>query len=154
MKKYAFIQNGIVESIIEGKVDSSRNWSEYYGEKKGMLCVAIPENESVGIGFKYADGVFQNPVTQLSEAELLEQWRSTFSVPTYKLEIELEERGLMTTVQGLIDDASRSTQIGWEKSPTVRRMSPTVLTLAQHPSLALTAEDLDDIFKSANLMEL
>lgn len=84
----------------------------------------------------------------------LQRWRSTFSVPTYKLEIELEERGLMTTVQALINGASRSTQIGWEKSPTVRRMSPTMLALAQHPSLALTAEDLDDIFKSAELREL
>lgn len=89
-----------------------------------------------------------------SPAYEVEKWRQTFSVPTYKLEIELEERGLMATVQALIDGASRSTQIGWEKSPTVRRMSPTMLALAQHPSLALTAEDLDDIFKSADLRKL
>ena len=84
----------------------------------------------------------------------IEQWRQSFKVPTYKLEIELEERDLMATVQSIIDQSEKSVRIGWKKSPTVRRMSQTVLGLASHPDIALTAEDLDDIFKSADLREL
>lgn len=84
MKRYAFIQNGIVTGIIEGKVDGSRNWEDYYGDKRGMLCVAIPENEPVGVGFKYTNSVFENPVTELSEAERVEQWRSNASLTRRK----------------------------------------------------------------------
>ena len=84
----------------------------------------------------------------------IEQWRNSFKVPTYKLEIELEERGLMETVQTIIDQSPKPVRIGWNKSPTVRRMSPTVLGLASHPDIALTAEQLDDIFKSAEQREL
>ena len=91
---------------------------------------------------------------QPSEAELLEQWRNSFKVATYKLEIELEERGLMETVQTIIDQSPKSVRIGWNKSPTVRRMSQTVLGLASHPEIALTAEQLDDIFKTADQREL
>ena len=91
---------------------------------------------------------------QPSEAEQLEQWRNSFKVPTYKLEIELEERGLMATVQTIIDQSPKSVRIGWQKSPTVRRISQTVLGLASHPEIALSAEQLDDIFKSADLREL
>ena len=83
-----------------------------------------------------------------------EKWRKDCVIPLYKLEGELEERGLLSTVETLLQGSSKKVQIAWMKSPTVRRMSPTVLTLAQHPSLALTAEDLDDIFEKAQLIEL
>ena len=104
-----------------------------------------------------ADG-YDKPTMQEIEDGIpqleLEQWRNSFKVATYKLEIELEERGLMATVQTIIDQSPKSVRIGWNKSPTVRRMSQTVIGLASHPDIALTAEQLDDIFKSADLREL
>lgn len=83
-----------------------------------------------------------------------EKWRKTFSVPTYKLEIELEERGFMETIQGIIDQSPRAVQIAWQKAGVIRRMSPTVLAMAPHPKLKFTPEQLDDIFKSADKREL
>ena len=66
----------------------------------------------------------------------------------------MEERGLMETVQAIIDQYPKSVRIGWDKSPTVRRMSQTVIGLASHPEIALSAEQLDDIFKTADQREL
>lgn len=152
MKYYARIINVVVVQVI---IAAAKDFKAMKLEGEWIECSA-----DTSVGDKYENSSFLRPPSKaevIDEAvlqERLERWRQTFSVPTYKLEIELEERGLMTTVQALIDRASRSTQIGWEKSPTVRRMSPTMLALAQHPSLALTAEDLDDIFKSADLREL
>ena len=62
MKKYAFIKDGKVHSIIEGKDDATKDWESYYGKLKGMVCKAIPEAGSVGVGFTYADGIFENPI--------------------------------------------------------------------------------------------
>src|SRR5665811_919682 len=130
MKKYAFIENGEVRSVIEGKDDATRDWESYYGGLKGMSCVAIPDTESVGIGFKYENNTFVNPTPIISETEQLEQWRNSFSTDLYKIKIELDNMGDLDAVDAIIATQPKRVQIAWKTANTVRRNSPTVAGLA------------------------
>lgn len=86
--------------------------------------------------------------SQPTEAERLEQWRLTFSVELYKLKITLENKGDLEAIESIIASQPKQVQIAWENTPTVRRNSPTVASLAI--TMNYTDEVLDQLFKDAS----
>jgi len=87
----------------------------------------------------------------LPEAEKAE-WRSTFKTDLYKLKIVLDTMGDLEAVEGIISQQSKGVQLAWDNANSIRRNSPTVVTLAQ--AMEYSDEQLDTIFKQADEVKL
>lgn len=74
--------------------------------------------------------------------------REKVSAEKYKIEIILHRMELLTTVQGMIEQADMEVKIAWKHTKNIRRDSPTVATFAQ--ALGLSDEDIDELFLQAN----
>lgn len=151
MKRYAFIENGTVTQIIEG--NEGDNWAEYYGRKRGVLCVVIPDNERVGIGFLYTDSVFENLVTELSEAEQLEQWRQSASLSRRRFKIGealylVDGTPLVQLIEALLAGLPEPTKtvatISYEQSGNFDRLDPFILQFSG--ALGMSEEETDAFF--------
>ena len=82
----------------------------------------------------------------------IEQWRNSFKVELYKLKIALENKGDLEAIEAIIASQPKQVQIAWNNTPTVRRNSPTVASLAV--VMEYTDEVLDQLFKDANEVTL
>lgn len=78
--------------------------------------------------------------------------REKVSAEKYKIEIILHRMELLTTVQGMIEQADMEVKIAWNNTKNIRRDSPTVATFAQ--ALGLSDEDIDELFYEANQIKI
>lgn len=70
----------------------------------------------------------------------------------WRLEIILEEDGLLDSVNQIVSQANERTQKAWEKAPKINRYSNALEAIRK--ALELTHEQVDDIFKRANSIEI
>lgn len=74
------------------------------------------------------------------------------TVSQAQLRIALHRRGLLTTVQAMVDAASDpEVSIRWS-APTMERHSPLLIAMASLPPLALTEVEIDQIFREAGAL--
>lgn len=148
MRKYAFIKDGKVDSVIDGKDDNSRNWEEYYSKTMGMKCVAVPDELRVSTSDAYEDGQFKNAI---------EQWRSTAKLPSRKfwLGVEFYPYGdgfMLGAIQDAIKNLAhpkmkKKVMIELERTHEFNRNAKSTLMMIN--AIGMTAEQADDFFKWA-----
>lgn len=71
------------------------------------------------------------------------------SITPRQCRLILHSQGLLTTIETLIASQDEATKIAWEYASEFRRDDPLLLSLASHPSLALTPEQVDQFFIAA-----
>jgi len=74
------------------------------------------------------------------------------SVSQAQLRIALHRRGLLTTVQAMVDGSGDPEVVIRWGAPTMERHSPTLIAMASQPPLALTEADIDQIFREAGAL--
>lgn len=73
--------------------------------------------------------------------------REAVSVSRFQALAALSNAGLLATAQAAVDAAGGVTKLAFDNALEFRRMSPTVLAMAQ--ALSLTDQQLDDLFTAA-----
>ena len=73
--------------------------------------------------------------------------REAMVVSPFQAKTALEAAGLLTQVEGIIAAADATTQRAWSEAVEFKRLSPTILALAN--SIGLTDTQIDDLFRSA-----
>lgn len=88
-----------------------------------------------------------------TEEEALAVWRNTTEVTRFQARAALYQFGLLDAVETQMksEDTPMLARIAWQDASVFKRMSPTVLSLAG--LLALTDEQLDDLFKLAATLD-
>ncbi len=86
-------------------------------------------------------------------AERLANWRASAKVSKFQAKAALKQAGLLQQVRDMMaaladDDLTR---LAWEDAQEFRRDSPAVLAMAT--DLALSDEQLDDLFEQAATIE-
>lgn len=119
-------------------VDTLVATAEVAAERGWVSC-----DDAVAIGWTYPDGVFSAPVVEQPIPPVPP------SVSQAQLRIALHRRGLLATVQAMVDAAGDpEVSIRWG-APTMERHSPLLITMATLPPLALTEAEIDQIFREA-----
>tara|TARA_Y100000310_G_scaffold206098_1_gene206431 strand:+ start:347 stop:649 length:303 start_codon:yes stop_codon:yes gene_type:complete len=85
------------------------------------------------------------------EQEALEAWRSSCKVTPAQAKRALLRAGLLDEVEAIMADENtdREIKIAWEYSATFDRSSDLIEALQSHPTIDLTDEQVDDIFRTA-----
>jgi len=73
------------------------------------------------------------------------------SVSAVQFRITAAAHGILGTIEAIIADEQtpQEAKIAWEHAREFERASPTIEALRQHPSINLTAEQVDDLFREA-----
>lgn len=73
------------------------------------------------------------------------------SVSAVQFRITAAAHGILGTIEAIIADEQtpQAVKIAWEYAREFERTSPTIEALRQHPSIDLTAEQVDDLFREA-----
>lgn len=73
------------------------------------------------------------------------------SISAVQFRITAQRHGLLDTIEAIIADPQtpEEVKIAWEYAREFERGSPTIEALRQHPSIDLTAEQVDDLFREA-----
>ena len=73
------------------------------------------------------------------------------SVSAVQFRITAAAHGILGTIEAIIADEQtpQEAKIAWEHAREFERASPTIEALRQHPSVNLTAEQVDDLFREA-----
>jgi hypothetical protein len=71
------------------------------------------------------------------------------SITPRQCRLILHSQGLLATIETLIAEQDEATKIAWEYASEFRRNDPLLLSLAAHPSLDLTSEQIDAFFIAA-----
>lgn len=139
--------------MILSEKNGQPDFSELFGVEK--FNDIPPERQNYLKGWRSVEGGFEVdlheiPVTEACELVLegATALREKVLAAKYKIEIILHRMELLTTVQGMIDQADVEIQIAWNHTKNIRRDSPTVATFAQ--ALSLSDEDVDELFYEAN----
>ena len=115
---------------LEVQYNNEPEWHHYRTDRHGDLIdeilVFIPE-----------------PATHVKPVIVPEQ------VSAYQARVQLERSGLLSSVQGLMDDPATDAEakIAWEYATVFVRSSPFIASLA--PGLGLTEQQLDQLFVDA-----
>lgn len=100
----------------------------------------------------YANGVWtqQWRVDNMTPEEIaarLSAWRSGASCSPFQGRVALSNAGLLSQVQTVVNSADDKTKVAWEYALVWNRVSPMIETLGA--AMALTPEQIDDLFKAA-----
>lgn len=73
------------------------------------------------------------------------------SISAVQFRITAAAHGILGTIEAIIADEQtpQAVKIAWEYAREFERASPTIEALRQHPSINLTAEEVDDLFREA-----
>lgn len=73
------------------------------------------------------------------------------SVSAVQFRITAAAHGILGTIEAIIADEQtpQEAKIAWEHAREFERASPTIEALRQHPSINLSAEEVDDLFREA-----
>lgn len=95
------------------------------------------------------DGYPEVPMT----AEQLKDWRESAVVSRFQARAVLRQAGLRSQVEAIMDDPATDPLVidAWTDAQEFKRMSPTVLNLAD--GLGLTDTEVDDLFRQASTIE-
>jgi len=95
------------------------------------------------------DGYPEIPMT----AEQLKDWRESAVVSRFQARAVLRQAGLRSQVEAIMDDPATDPLVidAWHDAHEFRRMSPTIIALADQ--LGLTEAEVDDLFHQASLIE-
>jgi len=118
----------------------------------------VPYTESAPLGSTWqersdAKGVYYEQIPNGTEAEreaaALQQWRETAFVARVYAELTLIQSGLWAAVQAFFESPERTDaeRAWWRATPTWRRTHAAMESAAT--ALGLTAEQIDDLFRSA-----
>jgi len=85
--------------------------------------------------------------------EQLQDWRDSAVVSRFQARAALRQAGLRSQVETIIEDPATDPLVvdAWHDAQEFRRMSPTILALADQ--LGLTETETDDLFHQASLIE-
>lgn len=89
------------------------------------------------------------------EQEALEVWRDSAEVTPYQAKVALLRAELLDEVEALMEDPAtpRETKLAWQFSRMFTRRSPLIAALQGHPTLSLSDEQVDDLFRVAKEVE-
>lgn len=93
--------------------------------------------------------------SQILTAEEREEQARKSTVPAtisaVQFRIQAARAGILSAIETIIADPETDAEvkIAWEHAREFERASPTIETLRQHPSINLTAEEVDDLFRQA-----
>lgn len=96
----------------------------------------------------------EGPVPPDPQPEIdLNNWRNSTACTPFQGRMALVNAGLMAQVEAIIADAAtpQETKIAWEYAIEWRRMSPMIDSLAS--TIGLTAEQIDDLFQAALVIQ-
>lgn len=95
------------------------------------------------------DGYPEIPMT----TEQLQDWRESAVVSRFQARAALRQAGLRSQVETIIEDPATDPLVvdAWHAAQEFRRMSPTILALADQ--LGLNETEVDDLFHQASLIE-
>jgi len=120
------------------------------GKSATYSQVGILQTFSTGQPEHEVFDTFDEWITRLKElgvdtSEIEEQKEDVpQSVEKYKLEIVLDNENILDSVETMISQADRKIKLAWGGTPTVRRDSPTLKTMAD--ALGLSGSDVDRLF--------
>jgi hypothetical protein len=133
-----------------------------------ILLYLVPDAEFIVRGNTY-DGIEwlderakptleEIEVVNIEEIEL-NRWRQTEKVDMWKLEQALDDWGVLDEIEASLPHFPIKVQRAWKKSKDARRNSPAVEGLRQYLNttydhINITQEDVDQIFKNAEQVEL
>lgn len=87
------------------------------------------------------------------EREAAERKRTVPSaISAVQFRVQASRAGILDTIEAIIADPQTPAEvkIAWEHAREFDRASPTIEALRQHPSIALSAEEVDDLFREAS----
>lgn len=73
------------------------------------------------------------------------------SISAVQFRVQASRAGILDQIEAIIADPQTPAEvkIAWEHAREFERASPTIEALRQHPSIDLTAEEVDDLFREA-----
>jgi len=73
------------------------------------------------------------------------------SISAVQFRVQASRAGILDQIEAIIADPQTpdEVQVAWVHAREFDRASPTIEALRQHPSIALTAEQVDDLFRAA-----
>lgn len=100
----------------------------------------------------YADNIWMqqwrvDPLSAEEIAQRLEQWRAQTSCAPFQGRMALNDAGLLSNAQAIVDAADEKTKVAWEYALIWERTSPMIASLAQ--ALGLSDTEVDSLFKAA-----
>lgn len=111
--------------------------------------IVVPDGTNL-TGKKVSGGALADKTQGELDAEAaaaLSAQRESISVSRFQALAALSNAGLLATAQAAVDAAGGVTKLAFDNALEFRRMSPTVLAMAQ--ALSLTDQQLDDLFTAA-----
>jgi hypothetical protein len=101
-----------------------------------------------------AEGGEVIPYVPPTEQELLEAWRQTADCSRLQAKLALDAAGLLATVEAFIADPATPTvaKLAWTEAYRYSRKSPLFDVLGLE--LGMTPEQIDDLFKAAQQIEV
>lgn len=93
--------------------------------------------------------------SQILTAEEREEQARKSTVPAaisaVQFRIQAARAGILDEIEAIIADPQTDAEvkIAWEHAREFERASPTIEALRQHPSINLSAEQVDDLFRAA-----
>ena len=85
------------------------------------------------------------------EEFMLNEWRQSVRVSAFQAKAMLLQAGYWEDVSAYLAGADPVTQLAWETAQEFRRLSPTILEIAE--VLEISDEQLDDLFRFAATIE-
>lgn len=98
-----------------------------------------------------ASGVEITPYVPPPAEELLAEERAGMVISAFQAKAMLLQAGYWEDVAAFMADADPVTRLAWETAREFRRLSPTILEIAE--ILEITDEQLDDLFRFAATIE-
>lgn len=86
------------------------------------------------------------------EREAAERKRTVPSaISAVQFRVQASRAGILGAIEAIIADPQtpEDVKIAWEYAREFERASPTIEALRQHPSIDLTSEQVDDLFREA-----
>ena len=102
-----------------------------------------------------AEGNTPTPIPVPTEEEILAQWRATADCSRLQAKIALEAAGLLDTVEMYLTidpDVPFAAKLAWKEAYRFSRRSPLFDLLG--PALSMTPEQIDDLFRAAQAVEV
>lgn len=134
--RLALIKNGVVVNVVESSPGIHPEFVEI-------------ESQAAGIGDIWDGKKFTTPyVAPTPKAEVAAP--KVVEVSIVQAMEALKHAGLLAAVEGAIESLPKNdlARIAWERSPVVRRDSPTVVALSA--MLGITGEQMDGLFAYAD----
>ena len=76
----------------------------------------------------------------------LADFRANAVCSNLQARVVLHRIGKLAQVEALVNSLGGEIKLAWDHASEFRRLSPNIIALAQHPSVGMTDEQLDDLF--------